>query len=140
MGFVPSSDYEGPVIPQKYDESTDYDYDHPRLCKPSAEGEVKLTTAVTEKALGTIVNKPKAGGDASVRLLGNGGVMKVQLGGTVALDDYLTPNPAGLAIKATDGSAQFVFGRALKAGVENDVISFEPMTAVLGEAVGVPVP
>jgi len=134
MGFVPSSDYEGPVIPQKYDESTDLDIEH-LLLKHSAEGEVQLVAAQTDIPLGTNVNKPKAGGDASVRLLANGGFMKVKLGGTVADGDYLQPDADAYAIKA-EYDDDVVFGQAMKAGVENDVISFVPIGPVVGAAVG----
>jgi hypothetical protein len=134
MDFVPSSNYEGPEIPQKYDEATDLDTEF-LLMKGSAEGEVKLVAAITDVPVGVNTNKPKAGQGVTVRMNNFGGRSKVKLSGTVAHGDYLQPAADATATKA-EYDDDLVFGIARQAGVADDVISFDPMPAVYGVAVG----
>lgn len=132
---MPARDFEGPIVPFEYDESTDQTVEH-LVVKPSSAGKVKLNAASTTYPIGTLLNKAKAGGDASVRLFNSGGVQKVVVNGAVSYGDYLTGATGGKA-ETANAAADVIFGRALEAATaDDDVIAFEPMSAVLGDAVG----
>ncbi len=84
------------------------------------DGEVKLTTAATDKVIG-VTNYIGAleGTTVDVSISNHG---KVKLSGTVAKGDDLTAAADGKAAKAE--AAGCVFGMALQDGVAEDVIEF----------------
>lgn len=81
-------------------------------------GTVDLPTVQGQECLGLLRNAPTSGKAANI---GVHGIFEGILGGTVAIGDILTCSSAGKLVKACPG--EHILGRALEAGVLNDVIS-----------------
>jgi len=76
------------------------------------ENEVAQATAVTDKLLGVLQNKPKAGEAALVRF---GGTTKLVAGGTISKGDYITTDGSGQAATPAGASGEnHVIGVALE--------------------------
>lgn len=97
-----------------------------KIVKVSAAGTVVLAAAATDKIVGVLNADVSAGDTASVALRTSSGTYKVRLGGTVALNDYVTSNGSGLGI-ATTTSGNEIVGQALEAGVSGDLIEVMPL-------------
>lgn len=93
------------------------------VVKTDASGDIVLASAATDAILGVLQNKPASGDTADVALINGNGTGKVLLGGNVSKDAYLTANGNGEAI-ATTTSGNRVFGRALAAGSDGDIIEY----------------
>lgn len=93
------------------------------LVKLDANGNVVLATSATDNILGVLDNSPKAGQTADVVLVNGAGSFKVKLGGTVAAGAFLTANADGEAIGTTTAGNR-VIGRAVRAGVENEIAEY----------------
>lgn len=91
------------------------------LVKQTSDLVATLCTAITDKVLGAIANKPKAGESVEIAGVSRGSTFLVKLGGTVSVGDELSSATDGRAIVAT-GSGTRVFGIAMQDGVANDVI------------------
>lgn len=96
------------------------------LVKLSA-GEVVVATAATDAIIGVTENSCEAGEVVSVRLLSSGGTAQMKAGGTVSAGAVLTADADGEAVAATQALAgaqptTVAVGRALEAGVDNDII------------------
>lgn len=92
-----------------------------------ASGEVVVATATGDDVIGITENSCEAGEVVSVRLVSAQGTTKVRAGGTVSIGNYLTADADGEAVAATQTTAGqqpavTVFGQALEAGVDNDMI------------------
>jgi hypothetical protein len=83
---------------------------------------VVAIAATTDRALGVLNNAPKAGQEAEVVMTG---VVKVELGGTVARNDLIGHDATGLGVTRPYAAAgtNLVYGRALESGVAGQVIS-----------------
>lgn len=90
-----------------------------RIFKPgSAEGEIAIATASTDKLMGVTTDIDAADGE---RVDGaRSGFAPVFYGGTVAVGDWLTANASGAAVATTTAGA-IVIGRAEVAGVSGDI-------------------
>lgn len=93
------------------------------LVKLDSSGNVVVATAATDNILGTLDNSPKQGQNADVVLANGAGSFKVKLGGTVTAGAYLTANSDGEAV-ATTTAGNRVIGRAVRAGVENEIAEY----------------
>lgn len=77
------------------------------------ENEVDVASAVTDKIVGVLQNKPKAGEPALVRF---GGTTKVKTGTTLSKGDYITTDSNGeAAVPAGSSGENHVLGVALEA-------------------------
>lgn len=83
------------------------------------QGNVVLAVAGNQ-IYGILQNAPRANETCQVRYIG---LTKVQLGGTVATGDPLTPDANGNLVKWTTGSSKYIVGRAKQAGVSGDIIT-----------------
>ena len=98
------------------------------IVKPGGTaGQVILSSAATDKLLGTLNNAPKSGELAEVVMRSGGSTHKVIYGGTVAVGDFLTSDANGKAITTVTGG-NVILGMALEAGVLNDIAEYMPMT------------
>lgn len=98
------------------DQSTTGQYLIQKMDGTTAE-KVVVAAAATDKLLGVLQNKPKAGEPALVRVLGTS---KVVAGGAVAQGDFVTSDGAGKAI-ATTTDKNVVIGMALEAAATSDI-------------------
>ncbi len=110
----------------------------PRICdtafglnalvkKGAAAGRVAVTAAATDIPVGICVMPPDQAGDTiTIQRLGAESTKLVKLGGDVDDEDWLIPAAGGTAQKlpAEDGT-YYVFGKALSAGVEGQIIEIE---------------
>lgn len=75
-------------------------------------------SAIGEKGMGVLQNKPQTNEHATIRF---GGRSFVVAGAAMAVNDYFTSNASGRAISASSG--QFVYGRTLEvAGADGDKV------------------
>lgn len=83
-----------------------------------------------ENIMGVIQNKPApaVGASVEVQMPHGGGTGKVICGGSVSVGDALTTDGSGEAI-ATTTADDYVFGLALEAGDDGDVIEYVPVYA-----------
>lgn len=100
-----------------------------------ASGEVVVSTAATDKSIGVVVADVVAGEMADVRLFSAQGTSKVRAGGNVSVGAYLVADADGEAIAATQAAAaaqptSFVFGQALEAGADNDLIEISNVSFI----------
>lgn len=86
-----------------------------------AAGAVALAASATALIIGVVQNLPVVGEAANVRTMGT---TKVKLGGTVTAGAWITSDAAGKGI-ATVTVGNIVIGRALAAGVNNDIIEVQ---------------
>lgn len=98
-----------------------------QIVKLNAAGQVIVTTAATDVAIGVVSEAVSAGRTANVRLRNASGTSNVVLGGTVAVNDALTSNATGQAITTVTAGNQ-VIGYAVEAGVAGQVIEYTPAT------------
>lgn len=82
-------------------------------------GDEKIAVAKNGKVGFPLQSVGQAGRDATIEF---SGMSKAKLGGTVAAEDFLKTDAQGRAVKAAAGD-KYV-GKAVTAGVLNDVISF----------------
>lgn len=82
---------------------------------------LKAQGSRTDPPFGILQNTPLQGSPGSVV---TAGITKCIIGGTVAVGDPVAA-VAGAVVKATAAGGKFAFGRALEAGVANDVIAVE---------------
>lgn len=84
-------------------------------------GSALLADTAGAKVLG-ILQDTGLDGSSNVAhaLVRTSGESKVKIGGTISIDDPLQGDTDGMAIVAT--TADLVFGRALEAGVDGDII------------------
>lgn len=91
------------------------------IVKQEADGDFVLASAATDSIAGVLQNKPGSGEAALVRF---GGTSKVIAGGTVAVGDWLTTDANGKAV-ATTVDGDLTIGRAMTAGVANDIVEVQ---------------
>lgn len=84
-----------------------------------------LADGATANIIGVVEAKPKNGEAGEVFLRNAAGTGKVVAGGNITAGAWLTSDGNGKAI-ATTTDGDEVIGRALMAGVANDVIEFMP--------------
>jgi len=96
------------------------------VLKSDSAGKAVLAAAATDAITGVLANAPTSGETADIVGINGSGTYKVKLGGTVTKDAYLTSDSAGKAV-ATTTTGNRVFGRALVAGVANDVIEYQKL-------------
>lgn len=89
---------------------------------------IVAVAATTDEALGVLNNAPLQGEEAEVVL---SGIVKVLLGGTVAKGDKIGHDATGAGVTRTVGTdtTEYVYGRALEAGVAGQIISVAISTA-----------
>ena len=97
------------------------------LVKQTSDTACNLSSAATDKVLGSLQNKPRSGETAEIAVEGN---FKVILGGTVAVGAPLVSDSNGKAVSATQATAgaqpgSWVFAVARQAGVLGDIIEVE---------------
>lgn len=92
------------------------------LVKQDGSGNAALCTAATDKIEGSIDDPGNGTVLGAITVCKANG--KVILGGTVAPGDQLTSDAAAKAIATTTGG-NFVFGRAVEAGVAGDIVEYE---------------
>ncbi|WP_064444439.1 DUF2190 family protein [Rhodococcus sp. YH3-3] len=94
------------------------------IAKLDANGEVVLAAAATDNILGVLDNEVKKGGVAEVVLANGQGTFKVKAANAViAKDAFITTDASGKAV-ATTTAGNRVIGRAVRAGVANEVIEY----------------
>lgn len=91
-------------------------------------GQVVLATAATDVILGVLMNTPKAGDNAVVRLRSTVGTLPVLAGGTVAIGDAITANASSKGITTVTAGNQ-ILGYALRAAVTGDILEVMPSSA-----------
>ncbi len=96
------------------------------VVKTDSNGKVVLASGATDKVLGVLANAPILGDTADVHGINANGTFKVKAGGTIAKDAYLTANADGEAI-ATTTTGNVVFGRAVRAAVDTDLVEYIPL-------------
>lgn len=96
-----------------------------------ANGLAVLATAASDDLLGAIKDGGRVSGDGISVFDPKCPVGYVKLGGNVNEFARLTSNGSSKAVATTTATDQ-VFGRALQAGVANDVIQFEPIPGSFG--------
>lgn len=94
------------------------------LVKQSSDTNCVISAAGTDKILGALLNKPRAGETAEIAKSSGGATIKVIAGGTVARGDYLTSDANGKAI-TTVTAGNVTCGRALQSAVANDIFEME---------------
>lgn len=99
------------------------------VVKTNTNGEVVLAGAATDAIEGVIETPVKQGDTASVAVVSGDGSFKVKISGAVAKGAYLAAGTGGKAVAATQSTAGAqpsvrVFGRALAAGADGDVIEY----------------
>lgn len=97
------------------------------IVKLNASGQVVVAAAATDLLLGVVQEAAAAGRTANVRLRNANGTSNVLLAGTVAVNDAITSNAAGLGITTVTAGNQ-VIGYAVEAGVAGSIIEFTPAT------------
>jgi hypothetical protein len=110
---------EKPILDITFPANTDLSSYQYCLVALNSSGKLVVATTSGQKITGVLKDAPDTANDPG--LVGVQGVQFVKLGGTVSVDDPLTTNASSVAIVAT-GDDQFIFGRALLAGVSGDVI------------------
>lgn len=89
---------------------------------------VAVSTAATDKIIGTINAAVKSGSQIDVRLRSASGTTCIKLAGTAAVGDAITSDAAGLGVVTTTTGNQII-GYALEAGVAGKFIELMPSTA-----------
>lgn len=87
----------------------------------NASGELEIAEGATDLLVGIIRTQAGAGEAARYQFTGTA---KVKIGGTVAIGDLVTTDSAGKGV-ATTTNANIVIGRALEAGVTDDIIEVQ---------------
>ena len=87
-----------------------------KFVESNSSGTVTVTNAAGEYALGVLQNNPASGQAATVAI---GGISKVVLGGTVAINDQISTDASGRAIAATTGHK--IVGIARKGGAVGEI-------------------
>ncbi|MEX1120263.1 MAG: hypothetical protein WEB94_00730 [Candidatus Paceibacterota bacterium] len=95
------------------------------IVKLNSSGKAVLASAATDVLLGTLNNKPVSGQGAEIQHRAGGGTGKVKLGGSVEVNDQLTSNGDGEAIKTTISDNEVV-GFAMEDGADGQVIEYLP--------------
>jgi len=98
------------------------------IVKSVVKGQIVAAAAATDILIGTINASAKSGFDIDVRLRSASGTLAVLLGGTVAVNDAVTSNAAGLGIATTTAGNQ-ILGYAQEAGIAGAIIELLPSTA-----------
>lgn len=106
------------------------------VVKLDANGNAVLAAAATDAIHGVLANAPKLNETADMAVVNGTGTFKVKLGGIVAKDAFLTSDATGKAVAATQAIAGAqptarVFGRALTAGVANDIIEYVKLAVII---------
>jgi hypothetical protein len=91
------------------------------IVQQDANGKVGVAEGATDLLLGVLQNNPASGEMATYRF---GGTTKVKAGGTIAIGDWITAASDGEAV-ATTTDGDIVIGKALQAGVDQDVIEVQ---------------
>jgi len=82
---------------------------------------VNVANATTDKPIGVLVNKPKAGEAVEVVIVG---IVEVVAGETLAEGDQITTSATGLALNDVPGAAPLMwFGRVLSGGALNELVT-----------------
>lgn len=90
------------------------------IVKVDTDGDIILTTARSDAALGVVYEGAAADKPATVQF---GGIGKVVCGETIAAGEQIAPGTDGRALDA-DTANDYVLGIALEGGDANEVISF----------------
>ena len=91
------------------------------IVQQDASGNVEVAEGATDLILGVLQNNPASGEMATYRF---GGTTKVKAGGTIAIGDWVTTASDGEAV-ATTTDGDIVIGKALQAGVDQDIIEVQ---------------
>lgn len=86
----------------------------------NSSGQAALVSSTGTLPDGLIHNAPTSGKDCRL-VIKTGVVVKVKLGGTVAIGDFLSVNGSGLSVKSVT-STHVRFGKFLDAGVSGDIV------------------
>ncbi len=92
------------------------------IAKIDTSGNLDLAAAATNKIVGVIESND--GGSGATAVYQFLGTVKVKLGGTVAIGDWVTADSAGKGV-ATTTDKDVAIGRALEAGVSGDMIEVQ---------------
>ncbi len=92
------------------------------IVKLDASGNLDLAAAATNLIVGVLESND--GGSGATGVYQFLGTVKVKLGGTVAIGDFVTADSAGKGVATTSDHA-VVVGRALEAGVAGDMIEVQ---------------
>jgi hypothetical protein len=120
--------WENGLLDLPFEADEDLSNDQYRIVVLDAtSGRVRRPNAATDIPLGVLQNAPDAAGSpASVRMIGCGGVTKVELGATLAVStivgmEYNSADDAGKAIEAV--ATQYPVGLLLDGGDEDELAS-----------------
>lgn len=91
------------------------------IVQQDANGDIEVAEGATDLLVGVLQNNPASGEPATYRFLGTS---KVKAGGTIAVGDWITTDSAGKGI-ATTTDGNIVIGKALEAGVTDDIIEVQ---------------
>ncbi len=127
---------ENKVVDLSFEANEDLTSDQYRIVVLDATAKkVRRPDAITDVPLGVLQNAPDEGEEATVRPVGCGGVSKIVLGGTLAVNaivacEYVGASDAGKAQAAA--STQYPVGQLLEGGDEDDLgsVLLAPMTVV----------
>lgn len=127
---------ENKVIDLPFEADEDLSSDQFRIVVLDATSKkVRRPNAVTDIPLGVLQNAPESGQAASVRPIGCGGVSKVVLGATLAVNaivamQYVGAADAGKAQAAV--ATQYPIGQLLEGGAEDDLgsVLLAPLSVV----------
>ena len=97
-----------------------------RAVKLDANERVVLATAGTDDIIGVLDNEPKAGETADIVLINGQGTFKTKASANIAKGALITATTEGKAVTATT-TGHRVYGRAIRAGVTDEVIEYIKM-------------
>lgn len=128
--------FENGVIDISFEAGEDLSDDQFRIVVLDATtSKVRRPNAITDIPLGVLQNQPESGQAASVRPIGCGGISKVVLGATLAVNaivamQYVSATDAGKAQAAV--ATQYPIGHLLSGGDEDDLgsVLLAPITVV----------
>jgi hypothetical protein len=88
----------------------------------STEGQVIVTTAITDSAFGVSLNTVASGAAVSIET-GSGAIVKVTAGGTIAVGDKLMPKASAAGkVDVAAGATAVDCGVAMSAGGDGEII------------------
>lgn len=117
-------------LPSGYDfTATGTTFNAPYTLVKLSAGKVVPVAAITDNAIGVLMNCPDASGTADVLAVNQAGSGKVVAGGTISAGALITFNSSGQAVAATQtaggtAAAVRVIGQALEAAVSGQVFEY----------------
>jgi hypothetical protein len=117
--------YEDRILDLTFPAEEDLSNDQYRIVVLTSTGTVRRPDAATDIPIGVLQNAPAVAGQAAVvRVIGSGGVTKIQMGATVATGaivagEYVSATDAGKAIAAV--ATMYPIGVLVQGGAEDDL-------------------